>query len=83
MNHFLYGIKYVLSYKFLREKRPLICGLVMHNKCNLHCCHCRVVNRGSYWLHAFEDYFSIDFISQLWGNSKVNPWPEKVALLDY
>jgi oxygen-independent coproporphyrinogen-3 oxidase len=41
-----------------------------------------LTNRGSYWLHAFEDYFSIDFISKLWGNSRLEPWPEKVVLLD-
>jgi coproporphyrinogen III oxidase-like Fe-S oxidoreductase len=38
-------------------------------------------DKGSYWLHAFEDWFSIDFISKLWGNSKNVPWPEKVVLM--
>ena len=37
-------------------------------------------DRGTYWLHAFEDFFSIDYISKLWGTSKQNPWPEKVVL---
>ncbi len=37
-------------------------------------------NKGAYWLHAFEDWFSIDFIGKLWGNSKNIPWPEKVVL---
>jgi len=37
-------------------------------------------DRGTYWLHAFEDIFSIDYISTLWGTSKQNPWPEKVVL---
>ncbi len=37
-------------------------------------------NRGTYWLHAFEDLFSIDYISTLWGTSKQEPWPEKVVL---
>ncbi|OFY66288.1 MAG: hypothetical protein A2Y71_15350 [Bacteroidetes bacterium RBG_13_42_15] len=36
---------------------------------------------GAYWLHAFEDWFSIDFISNLWGNSKNVPWPEKIVLI--
>jgi hypothetical protein len=37
-------------------------------------------DRGTYWLHAFEDIFSIDYISTLWGTSKQNPWPENVML---
>jgi oxygen-independent coproporphyrinogen-3 oxidase len=37
-------------------------------------------DKGAYWLHAFEDWFSIDFISKLWGSSKNIPWPEKVVL---
>jgi len=37
-------------------------------------------DKGTYWLHAFEDLFSIDYISALWGTSKQEPWPEKVIL---
>ena len=37
-------------------------------------------DRGAYWLHAFEDLFSINYISTLWGTSKAAPWPEKVVL---
>ncbi len=37
-------------------------------------------DRGIFWLHAFEDLFSIDYISKLWGTSKQNPWPENVIL---
>ena len=37
-------------------------------------------DRGTYWLHAFEDFFSIDYISTLWGTSKQEPWPDKVVL---
>jgi oxygen-independent coproporphyrinogen-3 oxidase len=37
-------------------------------------------DKGAYWLHAFEDWFSIDFISKLWGSSKNIPWPEKVVM---
>jgi oxygen-independent coproporphyrinogen-3 oxidase len=40
-----------------------------------------LTDKGAYWLHAFEDWFSIDFISKLWGNSKNVPWPEKVILM--
>ena len=45
MKHLLYGMKYVLTYKFFRGTTPLICGLVMHNKCNLRCLHCRITER--------------------------------------
>lgn len=39
-----------------------------------------LTDRGTYWLHAFEDYFSIDYISKLWGRSGQNPWPAQVVL---
>jgi oxygen-independent coproporphyrinogen-3 oxidase len=39
-------------------------------------------DKGSYWIHAFEDLFSIDYISKLWGKSMNEPWPEKIILLD-
>jgi len=45
MKHLFFGLKYVISYKLLNEKKPLICGLVMHNKCNLRCLHCRITDR--------------------------------------
>jgi len=37
-------------------------------------------DKGTYWLHALEDLFSIEYISKLWGTSKREPWPEKVVL---
>jgi coproporphyrinogen III oxidase-like Fe-S oxidoreductase len=37
-------------------------------------------DKGIYWLHAFEDLFSIDYISKLWRTSKQVPWPERVVL---
>jgi coproporphyrinogen III oxidase-like Fe-S oxidoreductase len=37
-------------------------------------------DKGTYWIHAFEDFFSIDYINKLWGTSKYDPWPEKVVL---
>jgi oxygen-independent coproporphyrinogen-3 oxidase len=39
-----------------------------------------LTDRGSYWLHALEDVFSIDYISKLWGRSTRDPWPEEVVL---
>ncbi|MFC2123737.1 coproporphyrinogen-III oxidase family protein [Bacteroidota bacterium] len=38
-------------------------------------------DKGAYWIHAFEDYYSIDFISKLWGISDCNPWPREVVLI--
>lgn len=37
-------------------------------------------DKGTYWLHALEDLFSIEYISRLWGTSKTTPWPETVVL---
>ncbi|HOW25012.1 MAG TPA: radical SAM protein [Bacteroidales bacterium] len=42
--------------------------------------HIRLTDRGTYWIHAFEDFFSIDYINKLWGTAKVDPWPERVVL---
>jgi coproporphyrinogen III oxidase-like Fe-S oxidoreductase len=39
-----------------------------------------LTDRGTYWIHAFEDFFSIDYINKLWGTAKFDPWPEKVIL---
>jgi oxygen-independent coproporphyrinogen-3 oxidase len=39
-----------------------------------------LTDKGAYWIHAFEDFFSINYISKLWGTSQFNPWPEKVIL---
>jgi MoaA/NifB/PqqE/SkfB family radical SAM enzyme len=41
----IYGIRYLINYWFLGKTKPLICGLVLHNKCNLRCRHCTVVDR--------------------------------------
>lgn len=40
----------------------------------------RLTDKGTYWIHAFEDFFSINYINKLWGTAKHNPWPERVAL---
>jgi coproporphyrinogen III oxidase-like Fe-S oxidoreductase len=37
-------------------------------------------DKGTFWLHALEDLFSLDYISKLWGTSKQEPWPERVLL---
>ena len=37
-------------------------------------------DRGAFWLHACEDLLSIDYVSQLWGASRRDPWPERLLL---
>ncbi len=37
-------------------------------------------DKGTYWMHAWEDLFSIDYISTLWGTSRIDPWPKEIAL---
>lgn len=39
-----------------------------------------LTDKGTYWIHAFEDFFSINYINKLWGTSIKDPWPEKVIL---
>jgi len=39
-----------------------------------------LTDKGTYWIHAFEDFFSINYINKLWGTSVANPWPEQVVL---
>jgi len=45
MKPYLYGLKYILNRRLFRKNTPLICGLVLHNKCNLKCRHCGVISR--------------------------------------
>jgi oxygen-independent coproporphyrinogen-3 oxidase len=37
-------------------------------------------DRGAFWLHAWEDLLSIDYVSKLWGASQRDPWPERAIL---
>lgn len=45
MNYLVYGISYLFNYWVKGQYTPLTCGLVLHNKCNLRCLHCDVINR--------------------------------------
>ncbi len=40
----------------------------------------RLTDKGTYWIHAFEEFFSISYINKLWGTAKHEPWPERVVL---
>jgi len=37
-------------------------------------------DNGIYWLHVLQDMFSIKYVSELWGTSQQEPWPEQVLL---
>ena len=39
-----------------------------------------LTDTGTYWLHALQDLFSIDYIGKLWGTSQQDPWPAEVIL---
>ena len=39
-----------------------------------------LTDRGIYWLHAFQDLFSVGYIARLWGTAVEEPWPQRVAL---
>jgi Fe-coproporphyrin III synthase len=54
MKPVLYGIRYVMQRLLFKADIPLICGLVLTNKCNLHCRHCRIADRGALDL-CFEE----------------------------
>jgi len=48
MKPFFYGAKYLLHYWTAKKPKPLICGLVLHNNCNLNCKHCKIIDRPEY-----------------------------------
>ena len=58
MKHLIYGIKYVINHQIFKKNTPLICGLVVTNRCNLQCRHCRIADRGIKDL-SFEEAVSV------------------------
>ncbi len=56
----LYGLKFVINHHLLRKPMPLIRGLVLSNRCNLHCAHCRLDERGHQDLDFAEITTAID-----------------------
>lgn len=45
MKQIIFGIKYLANHWIFGKTNPLICGLVLHNRCNLRCRHCTIVDR--------------------------------------
>jgi len=62
-----------ISGKYLRLLSFL--GLLIEREAEI-----TLTDTGAYWLHALQDVFSIDYVSQLWGTSQENPWPTEVIL---
>lgn len=60
MNVPVYGVKFVISHYLRAKKMPLIRGLVLTNRCNLRCAHCRVAERGHQDLSFTEVAAAID-----------------------
>jgi len=60
VNAALYGLKYVLDRRLFGKARPLIRGLVLTNRCNLRCQHCRVRERPDHDLDFAEAAAAID-----------------------
>ncbi len=55
-----YGLKYVIGHQVFGRTVPLIRGLVLTNRCNLRCRHCRVDARGPMDLDFAEVVAAID-----------------------
>jgi len=45
LNYLLYGINYWFKTKICKMHIPFIGGMVINERCNLHCTHCKVANR--------------------------------------
>ncbi len=60
MRYLLFGIKYLAQHWILGKDKPLICGLVLHNKCNLKCKHCSIVDRDTAHMSYHETMKVID-----------------------
>ena len=46
LERLFFYIKYAFPFFILQKDTPLILGLVINDRCNLSCKHCRVSNRG-------------------------------------
>ena len=67
MKPFLYGLQYIIDCKLRRKTRPLIRGLVLTNRCNLRCQHCKLAARGQMHLSFGEAIAAIDSFYQAGG----------------
>src|SRR4030042_6025043 len=58
MKQIIFGVRYIINRRILGRNTPLIAGLVVTNKCNLRCRHCRVTSRGTDDM-SFEETITI------------------------
>ena len=56
----LYGLKYLIGHHLFGKAMPLIRGLVLTNRCNLRCQHCKLHTRGENDLDFEEATTAID-----------------------
>jgi MoaA/NifB/PqqE/SkfB family radical SAM enzyme len=49
-----FGVKYFTNYWIRGKASHLICGLVLHNRCNLRCRHCTIVDRPAFAMTYHE-----------------------------
>jgi MoaA/NifB/PqqE/SkfB family radical SAM enzyme len=56
----LYGLRFIVRHHRLGKTMPLIRGLVLTNRCNLGCQHCRLTERGQKDLDFEEVTAAID-----------------------
>ena len=40
----------------------------------------RLNTRGSYWIHALQNYYALNYVNKIWSVSKNDPWPDKISL---
>lgn len=55
-----YGLKYVIGHRLFGKTAPLIRGLVLTNRCNLRCRHCKLDVRGAMHLDFAEAVAAIN-----------------------
>jgi MoaA/NifB/PqqE/SkfB family radical SAM enzyme len=58
MKTIAYGVQFIMNHQIFNKNTPLICGIVVHNKCNLRCRHCRIPDRGQKEMN-FEEIISV------------------------
>ena len=39
-----------------------------------------ITRKGAYWIHRLQNEYSLNYINNLWGTCRKEPWPEKVLL---
>ncbi len=40
----------------------------------------RLTEKAAYWVHRFQNEYSLNYINRLWGRCREEPWPDRVRL---